>query len=116
MARDGQNALHIAASLGVKDCIPWLLEKGAELEKRDKNGNTPLSLACESSVPTSEDVAIMLVQKGADIKTTNNSKKTTGMLAAKTGKTSLLDLLIEKGLDLSLKDQLGLTVQDYKSS
>lgn len=102
--------------MGLTSLIPLLLQKGAELERKDRNGNTPLLLACESSLSGSEDAAIALLNNGANVNVTNASRKSAAMLAAKTGKAKVFELLVEKGIDLSLKDQLGLTAEDYKSS
>jgi len=41
----GQTALHAAAYMGYADVIRFLAEKGANLEAKDKYGQTPLSIA-----------------------------------------------------------------------
>jgi ankyrin repeat protein len=43
--RDGRTALHGAASLGANTIIQFLVEKGAELDPKDKYGVTPLIIA-----------------------------------------------------------------------
>ena len=43
--REGRTALHAAVSLGDKEMIRFLAEKGADLEAKDLYGQTPLSIA-----------------------------------------------------------------------
>lgn len=43
---DGRTPLHYAAESGKSRCIPFLLQKGASIEIRDKYNKTPLDLAC----------------------------------------------------------------------
>jgi uncharacterized protein len=40
--REGWSALHFAAQSGVAECVEVLLEVGANVDARDKFGNTPL--------------------------------------------------------------------------
>ena len=42
---DGQSAIHFAASFNIYPCIELLHNYGEDLEKKDDNGTTPLSIA-----------------------------------------------------------------------
>ena len=42
---EGRTALHNAAYLGHTSIVKYLLEKGADMEKPDENGDLPIHLA-----------------------------------------------------------------------
>lgn len=46
----GKTPLHYASELGRTRCIPFLLQKGASSDIRDKNGKTPLDLCSNEKV------------------------------------------------------------------
>jgi ankyrin repeat protein len=47
--KDECTALHLAAVEGDEEVVRYLLEKGADPDKKDKNGSTPDSLASSNS-------------------------------------------------------------------
>ena len=53
----------MAAGNGHEEVVKLLLEKGAELESKDKYGKTPLSLAAEMG---HEAVVMLVLEKGAE--------------------------------------------------
>lgn len=59
----GRTALHIAASEGALECATELLDRGADPSIADGHGITPLMEAVDAD---SEDVARLLVMRGAD--------------------------------------------------
>lgn len=59
----GRSSLHDAASFGRSSILKLLLDAGADLDKRDYRGFTPLHLACMQSNTT---IVAMLVAAGAD--------------------------------------------------
>ncbi|XP_064602038.1 poly [ADP-ribose] polymerase tankyrase-like isoform X2 [Liolophura sinensis] len=61
----GQTALHRAAIRGAAICCMHLLQRKADINLKDKDGNTPLSLAVLNK---HDSCAIMLIQKGASVK------------------------------------------------
>ena len=46
----GRTPLHYASELGKTRCIPFLLQKGASVEIRDKHGKTALDLSASDKV------------------------------------------------------------------
>jgi ankyrin repeat protein len=46
----GKTALHYASELGRTRCIPFLLQKGANIDIRDKTGKTALDLCSNERV------------------------------------------------------------------
>ena len=48
--RNGQTALHLAAAQGLDGVIEFLVDNGAELDLRDKQGATPLDIALRRGV------------------------------------------------------------------
>lgn len=46
----GKTALHYAAEMGRTRCIPFLLQKGASVDIRDKHGKTALDLGANEKV------------------------------------------------------------------
>ena len=47
-AKDGRTALHVAAEHDHNEVAQLLIEAGADVERRDRNGQTPLDVACAS--------------------------------------------------------------------
>ncbi|PRP83032.1 hypothetical protein PROFUN_09887 [Planoprotostelium fungivorum] len=66
----GQTLLHLAAGFGSHpSLIQGLLDRGADLEKRDSGGATPLFYACREG---KADAALTLLHFGADSNTKNS--------------------------------------------
>lgn len=66
----GMNALHLAARMGKKDMVQFLLESQKDLlNKKDNEGRTPF---LQAIVRGHEPVALLLLEAGADACSTNN--------------------------------------------
>jgi ankyrin repeat protein len=89
-----------------------LLDHGANIEQKDKNGSTSLSLACE--VGGAAMVELLLSRK-ANANTTGNDGGTPLMWACinKTHGEVIIPLLIEVGADPLKKDDQGKTALNY---
>lgn len=69
----GVAALHLAAIHTNDPLLSCLITHGADLESRDKNGNTPLWKAIMNyrGAPTALDTIQLLIEKGASLDTVN---------------------------------------------
>lgn len=88
-----------------------LLEKGAEVDARDANGNTALmGIAFKGFT----DLAQLLIDEyKAEVNLRNNSGATALSFAAMFGQADMVRLLLEKGADANLTDQNGHTPAKY---
>lgn len=83
-------ALHFAAIKDRKAIAKLLLEKGANVNAKNKNRVTPLHFAAYEG---HEDIVQLLIEKGADVNAKNKDKKT----AAQVAKTDAIkNYLLEK--------------------
>lgn len=64
--------LHLAAYDGHQSSIRILIEKGANINDQDEDGNTALHLA---TLHKHKEAMILLIEKGADQTITNNEGK-----------------------------------------
>jgi hypothetical protein len=125
---DGDTPLHVACLHGKVDCLNELFKLGAEVDMQNNKGMTPLMMAVQfhdnnpkKSNPLNDfrlsPVAIMvkaLLNKGANINTTNNKGETVLHIIIKHGQTSphlsmMVRMLMENGVDVSIKDNNGKT-------
>lgn len=60
-------ALHLAAGLGLRRAARYLIDKGADLNALNENQCTPLMVACGWDGKKMAEVAIMLIEAGADV-------------------------------------------------
>lgn len=90
VGNDGKRPLHLAVQ-ALGDVEKKLVKAGADLNVQDREGNTPLLIACRYS---SEKVVRYLVKAGADI-TMKNSKGETAMdIAAERGYSDAMELMM----------------------
>jgi ankyrin repeat protein len=106
-ARNGDNALMIAAYAGNKPAVEALLAKGAEV---NRVGWTPLHYA--ASIGHNEIVQLLL-DKYAFIDTESPNKTTPIMMAARGGHILTVKLLLDEGADATLKNEAGMTAIDF---
>ena len=112
--KDGRTALMFA--VWWRDCVEMvslLVNAGAEVEARDKNGMTVLMLAFAKN---RTGVASWLVGIGADVKARDADEVTMLHLAALWGSFVMVSMLIRRGLDVNAKDKMGNTPLDLASS
>jgi len=102
---DGHTALMFAAFNGHSEIVLKLVEEGADLEKRDFMDRTALLYA--STGPFPETVKILL-DKGAKPNVVDSDEHFSPLMhAAAEGNLSVVEILVEFGADLSLKDVDG---------
>jgi ankyrin repeat protein len=104
----GRTPLSWAAEMGHEAVVKLLLEKGAELETKDKEyGRTPLSWA---AINRHEAVVKLLLEKGAELETKDTKYgRTLLSWAAEIGHEAVVKLLLEKGAELETKSDNGRT-------
>jgi ankyrin repeat protein len=126
----GQTLLNIASSRSSHELVELLLKKGADSNKADNRGNTPLHLACEKRYcegyhkterikrekieqEKQVKIAILLLNNGAQVDAPNNKGHTPLHLAAYGGHKDLTKLLMQKEANINLADKKGITALHY---
>jgi ankyrin repeat protein len=72
--QEGCTALHIPSARGHKSVVRRLLAGGADMDKADKNGKTPLLSSCGRS--SDKRIVHVLIEGGADVKTADKDGNT----------------------------------------
>ncbi|KAL9473905.1 hypothetical protein ACSS6W_008285 [Trichoderma asperelloides] len=90
-----------------KNIIMLLLEKGANIDVKTYNGETPLLHAVSEG---HESIVGLLLEEGADIEVKDNIYQTTPLWrAASKGCEDIVTLLLEKRADIEAKNMNGMT-------
>ena len=101
----GSTALHHAAGFGTLDTVAWLLDKGAEVDARNRRSSTPLHWAIHD-----EARVRLLLSHGAAINAKQIEDRTPLYQAAVLANgNAVLRLLLEEGGDPSLATLVGRT-------
>ncbi|KAK6705444.1 hypothetical protein SNK05_009341 [Fusarium graminearum] len=103
---DGKSPLHTSAMRGNVESTRLLLEKGADIEAKDKTGKTALLIAATSS---KHEILKLLLEKGANVNAKDRNGWTALLIAARSSKHEILELLLEKGADIEAKSKVGNT-------
>ncbi|KAF3137256.1 Leucine-rich repeat serine/threonine-protein kinase 2 [Orbilia oligospora] len=87
--------------------VEFLVSKGADLETKDKYGQTPLMLAAEWE---REQIVDILLRRGADRDPTAKDSQSMGLplYAAMGGHLELVERLLHQGVNVGTQDYLGL--------
>ena len=93
----GRTVLHLVAAIGDVDTIALLLDRGAEIDIRDKYGNTPLRWALRSGHPENAE---FLLRRGADINGTSDGGESILIDACQEGYGTVVDLILKGGVDV----------------
>ena len=88
------------------ETIQLLIARGAEINTKDKYGETPLHYATENN---HREIAGLLISKGADINAQNNEGETPLHAATFWGYKGMIELLIGNGADVNIKDNNGIS-------
>jgi hypothetical protein len=98
--------LHVAASAGHSDILSLLIEHGADMGGRDKDGHTPLHRASDNA---RLEVGQLLLNRGADINVQNDCNNTPLIFAANSGHAEFTRILLERGAMIDARGRLGRT-------
>lgn len=93
--------LQLAVRIDDLDIVNRLLQKGAEIDKANEYGKTPLILAV---LDNRIDILKLLLDKGADVNKADNSGMTPLLHAAREGRSECVELLLEKCADVDRAD------------
>jgi ankyrin repeat protein/beta-lactamase regulating signal transducer with metallopeptidase domain len=101
-----ESTIHLAAHAGDLARVKTLIEKGADVNARDKRGNTPLFSAV---LAKTDEVARFLIANGADVNAQDDLGMTPLLSAAGGGSKKVIELLIAKGADVNARNKFGAT-------
>ena len=90
--------------------VKFLLQQGANVQVKDKDGKTALHFACELTFtwkPASCDLLNCLTENGADINALRKDNRTPLMVASSCGGVDQITFLIERGANVHLQDKNG---------
>jgi len=106
-SRMGETPLMIAALRGDLSTARRLVELGAQI---NREGWTPLHYAATGGhVPMTR----WLLEQSAYIDAESPNRTTPLMMAARQGRTNIVELLMEEGADPTVRNEAGLGVADY---
>ncbi|MCU0467244.1 MAG: ankyrin repeat domain-containing protein [Arcicella sp.] len=100
--KESANQLLLAAALhgNVQDIKKAML-KGADVNCRDENGNTPLNMVAKLSY---FHLVKYFVEKGAEVNTSNNEHITPLHYGVEYNNVKIVKLLLEKGANIDARD------------
>ena len=102
----GATALHWSAVKGHKDLAKFLIEKGAIVDQKNRDGDTTLHLAVAFG---HKDIVQLLLYKGAKIDERRREGTTPLYIAVSRNQKEIAELLIDSGAELDTKNRDGVT-------
>jgi ankyrin repeat protein len=97
----GESALWWAALNGRADVVEVLLQAGADVNKADSGGYSPLSVAANATIAT------MIIERGVDVNAVNQSGQSALLLATMFNRVGVVEALVRAGADVSKADNCG---------
>ncbi len=103
--------MHYAAAAGDTSIVRLLIDRGADVNARDKSGLNALYKAVVTIVNPGKqrDTIRLLLDRGADVNVRGKGGNTLLMLAAAYDGSDIVPLLLERGADVNAKDDKGFT-------
>jgi ankyrin repeat protein len=83
--------------------VRLLLEFGAEVDRRDGSGRTPLIAACREGEEGHDEVVRVLLDAGADVDASEETGRRALYYACAAGHTLTARLLLDRGADVSAR-------------
>ncbi len=105
----GQTALMSAARTGYVKTVEALLEAGASVKVKDKEGKTALIHATDESRQVTTNVVQALIAAGANVNETDARRQTPLMLAALRNALDSVTMLLKAGAKVNAEDQDEMT-------
>ncbi len=103
--KSGDTAVHLSVEAGALDCLKELLLHKPDLELEDHiEGTTALIKAIRSCQVVPSQI---LINSGASLKSHDKEKNTPIHLAIDLQQTTIIDLLLEKGVDIEAANNDG---------
>ncbi|MDX2049764.1 MAG: ankyrin repeat domain-containing protein [Rickettsiaceae bacterium] len=99
--KNGQTALHYAASSGSVDAIKALISHGSKVDVADNSGRTPIFSAASSG---SVDAIKLFLDRGLEPNALDKDKRSPLHYAASSGSAGAIKLFLSKGLDPNALD------------
>ncbi len=87
------NDLFVSAKSGTKSQIEMIIQDGVSIEVRDADGNTPV---IASAIAGKDELVIFLLEKGADLQTTNIKGRTALMEASLNSQLKVIRAILKK--------------------
>jgi ankyrin repeat protein len=104
LSSKGHTALLLAAALGNLPIVQELLKAGAEVDIPDKDGDTPLLIACQGDKKSHLEIAKLLIEKKADVNFRNNNGVTCLHRATFNNNVDMLNILLAHGANVNAKN------------
>ncbi|KAF5281785.1 hypothetical protein FQR65_LT14532 [Abscondita terminalis] len=96
-----QTCLHFAVEAGWDNVVSQILDSGFYVDKRNSNGSTALLKAIHYKY---SHIATLLLERGADPAAADESRATCLHLAAVENMIDMVQVLLEKGVDVNKRD------------
>ena len=97
--------LIVAARKGSVEIVRMLVAKGADVNKKNQEGASPLGLASRGH----KDAVEVLIRAGADVNTKDNAGSSPLAFAASLGCKEIVAALVRGGADVNMADNCGVT-------
>lgn len=113
--KSGMTVVHYAVDGGNVETLEWILNDGADVNKKDSmDGWTPLLRA--ASVNASGDIARVLIKYNAKIDVLDKENKNALLIATINGNLGFVKALIENGANFNVKNKFGKSLYDLAVS